>query len=282
MQSNRYFTRLQDRYHRKGKILICSYHELFYINWFQVRAEYCWQLDHTSCYYNVDEAYAKHAKSRRLASDLFHPPYDYFRSRLKKPPDKVLCAVLPLFLLPVYFTIHILYGIIKIVYLMTCYLNESIVSYRQRMWLFSNSLGVDVLRRHCRARSKATKRRKRKEKYLQRLSKILALATVFSTTKNATVFTNRTDFNLNSILAVVDNCATATVLNNKSLFVGELIPTSAYSLVTVGGCDHRPTHYGPAVLTVRNDDDTVVKIPIPKALYFPTSPVNVISIGELS
>jgi len=117
---------------------------------------------------------------------------------------------------------------------------------------------------------------------LQRLSKILALATVFSTKKYAIVFTNRTDFNLNSILAVVDNCATATVLNNKSLFVGELILTSAYSLVTVGGCDHRPTHYGPAVLTMRNDDDTVVKIPIPKALYFPTSLVNVISIGELS
>ena len=199
VQSSRYFTRLQDRYHRKGKILICSYHELFYVNWFQVRAEYCWQLDHTSCYYNFDKAYAQHAKSRRLASDLFHPPHDYCQSRLKKPPDKVLSAILPLFLLPVYYTIHVLCGITKIVFFMTCYLNESITSYRQRMWLFSISRGVDALQKRRRARSKAAKRRKRKEKYLQRLSKILALATVFSTTKDATVFTNRTDFNLNSI-----------------------------------------------------------------------------------
>ena len=80
----------------------------------------------------------------------------------------------------------------------------------------------------------------------------------------------------------MDNCATAKTLNDKSLFVGELIPIPAYSLVTVGGCDHRPTHYGPAALTARNDDDVVVKIPTPKALYFPTSPVNVISVGKLS
>ena len=96
------------------------------------------------------------------------------------------------------------------------------------------------------------------------------------------MFTNRTDFNLNSIQAVVDNCATATALNDKSLFVGELTPTSAYSLIAVSGCDYRPMHYGPAALTARNDDDVVVKIPTPKALYFPTSPVNVISVGKLS
>ena len=124
--SNRYFTRLQDRYHRRGRILISSYHELCHINWFRVKGEFSWQLDHTSRYYNFDEAYTTHAKSRQEASDLFYPPYDYFRSRLKKPPDKVLCAVLPLFLLPIYFSVHIMHGMFKMFYLFMCYLNDSI------------------------------------------------------------------------------------------------------------------------------------------------------------
>ena len=81
---------------------------------------------------------------------------------------------------------------------------------------------------------------------------------------------------------MVDNCTTAIVLNNKSLFVEELTLTSAFSLVTVSGCDYYPIHYGSTALTVRNDDNAIVKIPMLKALHFPTLPVNVISIGELS
>jgi len=48
------------------------------------------------------------------------------------------------------------------------------------------------------------------------------LATIFTTPIEALLFQNRTDFELRAIYAVVDNCAMATVLNDKSLFQGPL------------------------------------------------------------
>ena len=92
---------------------------------------------------------------------------------------------------------------------------------------------------------------------------------------------NKTDFDKNSVTAVVDNCATATVLNDETLFVGELTPTQDFSLIIVGGSDYNHAHYGPAEMTVRDDDGQIIPIPISKALYFPTSPANVVSIGNL-
>ena len=108
------------------------------------------------------------------------------------------------------------------------------------------------------------------------------LTTVFATSRDPLTFTTSTNFEVGSITAVVDNCATATVLNNKTLFIDKLVHTQEYSLVTVGGSDHKPTHYGPAEISVRNDNGDIVTIPIPKALYYPSSPVNVLSIGQMS
>ena len=60
------------------------------------------------------------------------------------------------------------------------------------------------------------------------------------------------------------------------------MPTKEHSVVTVGGSDHRPTHYGPGKISIRDNNGAIVTIPIPRALYFPTSPVNVVSIGKSS
>jgi len=63
---------------------------------------------------------------------------------------------------------------------------------------------------------------------------ILALTTIFTALKNLLEFINRNNFDLNILMAVVDNCTTAIVLNDKSLFIGELKKTNTYDIVIVG------------------------------------------------
>ena len=63
---------------------------------------------------------------------------------------------------------------------------------------------------------------------------------------------------------------------------GKLTPTQEHSVATVGGTDYEPTHYGMAEISVKNNEGNITTIPIPRALHFPTSPVNVVSIGEMS
>ena len=74
----------------------------------------------------------------------------------------------------------------------------------------------------------------------------MAFATEFSTSKSPEVFSRVTDFELNSITSVVDNFATANVLNDKYLLIGDLVSTKDSSLMIVGGFDYHPTHYGTA------------------------------------
>ena len=105
---------------------------------------------------------------------------------------------------------------------------------------------------------------------------------IFATTKEPSEFLDKRDFEVGSIAVVVDNCATMTALNNKSLFPGNLMPISKHSIIAVSGSDYKPTHIGTAQISVCNDDGMIVDITLPNALYFPTSPVNIISIGQLS
>ena len=51
--------------------------------------------------------------------------------------------------------------------------------------------------------------------------------------------------------------------------------------MTVGGSNHCPTHYGVVQISVKNDEGDTIVMQLPEALYFPSSPVNVLSIGRL-
>jgi len=64
--------------------------------------------------------------------------------------------------------------------------------------------------------------------------------------KEAREFENRNDLELGAITAVVDNCAMMTVLNNKSLFIGDLELILAYRIVTVSGTNYKSTYVGTA------------------------------------
>ena len=58
------------------------------------------------------------------------------------------------------------------------------------------------------------------------------------------------------------------MFNTKHLFIGPLILTNEYSIVTVDRSDHRLTHYGLVEVTVWDNTDKIWKISIEKALYF--------------
>ena len=75
---------------------------------------------------------------------------------------------------------------------------------------------------------------------------------------------------------------TATVLNDVSLFVGKIVKTSDYGIIMVRGTIYEPSHIGMAKLSITDDNGVICKILIPKELYFPLSPVNMLSIGKLS
>ena len=119
-------------------------------------------------------------------------------------------------------------------------------------------------------------------RWAKHLCQAVAHVTVFSAMKDPSTFFNREDFDIMSTSTVIDNYATSTIFNHKSLFVGKLTPTRYFRLITVGGNGHMSTHHGAAEVSIKTDHDSVVKIAIPNTLYYPTSPLNEISIGKLS
>ena len=81
---------------------------------------------------------------------------------------------------------------------------------------------------------------------------------------------------------MIDNCATVTVLNNRFLFEGQLSAVLNVGIVIVGGNNHHPTHKGTAKLCWKDDNSLVHHVTIEDVLYFLSSLVNVVSVGQLS
>ena len=63
------------------------------------------------------------------------------------------------------------------------------------------------------------------------------LATIFNESNSPSVFTDRGDFHLSLVHAVMDNCATTMGLNNTSLFAGKLKKVTEVGIDAVGGDD---------------------------------------------
>ena len=76
------------------------------------------------------------------------------------------------------------------------------------------------------------------------------IASISSTTlTNTSLFQNKVDFSLGTIYAVVNNCATARVLNNLSLFDSDLKEISDIEIVTIRDEDYHSVHAGVAKLS---------------------------------
>ena len=53
-------------------------------------------------------------------------------------------------------------------------------------------------------------------------------------------------------------------------------------IVTLGGDNHHPTHMGKAQISIKDDTSCIYHLKIPNALYFPSSPVNILSSNKIS
>jgi hypothetical protein len=90
-------------------------------------------------------------------------------------------------------------------------------------------------------------------------------------------------FDSDGTTAITDNAANALIFNEKRIFIGDLIPIdSVIGVVTIGGTDHKPTAFGTARVSWKDDAGVTHRYDLNNALYFPNSPVNIISITSLA
>ena len=71
-----------------------------------------------------------------------------------------------------------------------------------------------------------------------------------------------------AVNAIIDDFPTVTVLNNKSFYLDCLSQTSSVGLISVGSNNHKPTHIGTATMSIRDNNEKLHAIKIPKALCF--------------
>eukprot|EP00957_Ditylum_brightwellii_P043348 3285895-Ditylum_brightwellii.AAC.1 len=89
-------------------------------------------------------------------------------------------------------------------------------------------------------------------------------------------------FDSDDTTTVTDNSANAHILNAKRIFVGDLVPiNSDIGVATIGSTDHKPTTIGTAWVSWKDDAGITHHYGLNKALYFPNSPVNIISVTSL-
>ena len=88
---------------------------------------------------------------------------------------------------------------------------------------------------------------------------------MFATTKYPAIFRYHHDFEFGATVTI-DNCATAMVLNDKSLFSGKLKETSDFGIIKLGGMDYKPTYIGIAKISIKNDEGKTHITSIPHCL----------------
>jgi len=191
--NHRKFVRLKCRLLSRGKDLIISYFEHLYIHTsFKKKAEYCWQGDHGSFGYNFEEAHNMYSRNLKLSSRIFAVPYDYVRAKLRKPPDKYFHMMFVITSITVLYLLYIFFGILKIWYLTGARLiskskrlvDGAISSLRRNCCYnksFALSTGVDTFPKQKRNRRKLRKQCSKSN--TRRKRRILALMTIFATTK---------------------------------------------------------------------------------------------------
>jgi hypothetical protein len=143
-------------------------------------------------------------------------------------------------------------------------------------------VALGILKYHKRKRYWSQSAKNRRRRFPRQASIVAMLATIFATTKDPTIFQGYYDFEIESIMTVIDNYTIVTVLNDDSLFARQLKETSIIGIIIVSRIDYKLTHIRIAKILIKDDEGKIHSITIPYALYFLSSPVNVISIGRLS
>ena len=81
----------------------------------------------------------------------------------------------------------------------------------------------------------------------------------------------------------MDNCANTHVWNDKNHFISiSPFSTGSRAVSTIGGQNHFPVGSGNVSVSWRDDDNVVFKHVLKNVLYFPDSPVKIISAHKLA
>ena len=93
----------------------------------------------------------------------------------------------------------------------------------------------------------------------------------------------RLNFDVDEVPFVLDNAANVHIINDIALFDNnEVKPINEYSVATIGNEAQVPEGVNHATLKAKTNDGIYATLPLENALFFPNSPVNIISIARLS
>lgn len=90
-------------------------------------------------------------------------------------------------------------------------------------------------------------------------------------------------FDSNTDTALIDNCANTHIWNNRSQFSNfRIIPKEEQGVSTIGGSPHFALGIGDISTSWKDDDGNVFQHTLKNVLYFPNSPVCIISTSKLA
>lgn len=108
---------------------------------------------------------------------------------------------------------------------------------------------------------------------------------VYSTVLNIDDMTNaRSTFSFDSDASTVicDNSANVHVCNNEKMFVGEIEPLEGHAVATIGGASNHASGIGTVRWRWKDDLGREHSHLIQNVLFFPNSPINILSITEFA
>ena len=105
----------------------------------------------------------------------------------------------------------------------------------------------------------------------------LIITTAFNSETSIEHLTQRHKCNILSIKFVVDNADNVHIVNRKSVFK-DIRPCLERCNTTICGLDSEPEGIGTVIAQITDDNVITSNITIENVLYFPASPVNILSI----
>ena len=110
-------------------------------------------------------------------------------------------------------------------------------------------------------------------------------STVLTTVLNIDSRTNERNtvsFDSDATTVVCDNSANVHICNDRKCFIGDLTPVHGHKVATIGGRGHAPSGIGTVKWSWKDDAGGTHEFQIHNVLYFPQSPINILSVTEFA
>ena len=109
----------------------------------------------------------------------------------------------------------------------------------------------------------------------------MALTSAYNVDDKVKLLNGTSIFDINAIFVVCDNSENTYICNNRYIFV-TFNATTAGLVATIGGKLNQPDGIGTVKWKCKDDGGAVHTEQFENTLYFPKSPINIISVTELT